>query len=73
MYVATDDLVVSQSSPISSLNLINSSKTSLDDLKEKVVTIGVKECLSILMAALTSTSALTNGLAHLLTEVKEEK
>ena len=31
------------------------------------------QCLGILMAALTSTSALTNGLAHLLTEVKEEK
>ncbi|GAU49674.1 hypothetical protein TSUD_177190 [Trifolium subterraneum] len=73
MYVATDDLVIAQSSPISSLNLINISETSLDDLKEKVVTIGVEECLSILMAALTSTSALTNGLAHLLTEVKEEK
>ncbi|PNY13836.1 DUF674 family protein, partial [Trifolium pratense] len=42
------------------------------DLTEKVVTIGIKECLSILKAALTSTSALSNGLAHLLTEVKEE-
>ncbi|CAK8541732.1 unnamed protein product [Lathyrus sativus] len=73
MYVATDDLIVTQSSPISSLNLIDSSETSLDDLKEEVVTIGLKECLSILMAALTSTSALTNGLARLLTEVKEEK
>ncbi|MCI59916.1 DUF674 family protein, partial [Trifolium medium] len=29
--------------------------------------------LSILKAGLTSTSAITNGLAHLLTEVKEEK
>ncbi|WJX76458.1 hypothetical protein P8452_59874 [Trifolium repens] len=73
MYVVTDDLVVTRSSPISSSNLIDSSESSLDDLKEKVVTIGVKECLSILMAALTSTSALTNGLAHLLTEVKEEE
>ncbi|XP_058767765.1 uncharacterized protein LOC131641481 [Vicia villosa] len=73
MYVATDDLIISQSSPISSIYIINSSKTSLDDLKEKDITIGAKECLTILMAALTSTSALTNGLAHLLTEVKEEK
>lgn len=43
MYVATDDLIVAQSSPISSLNLIDSSETSLDDLKEEVVTIGLKE------------------------------
>ncbi|MCI14585.1 DUF674 family protein [Trifolium medium] len=33
----------------------------------------MKECLSILNAALTSTSALTNGLSHLLSEVMEEK
>ncbi|KAI5407457.1 hypothetical protein KIW84_053642 [Lathyrus oleraceus] len=43
MYVATDDLIVAQSSPISSLNLIDSSETSFDDLKEEVVTIGLKE------------------------------
>jgi hypothetical protein len=43
MYVVTDDLVVTRSSPISSSNLIDSSESSLDDLKEKVVTIGVKE------------------------------
>ncbi|XP_058764027.1 uncharacterized protein LOC131637461 [Vicia villosa] len=110
MYVVTDDLIVTHSSPISSLNLIESSETSLDDLKEEVVTIGLKEvrfpktygflsstfyaskvgllgdylafavlfyvtillqCLIILLAALTSTSALTNGLAHLL--IREEK
>jgi hypothetical protein len=72
MYVATDDLVVSPLSPISALSLLNRLKTPLNDLKEIVVTIGAKECLSILKAALTSKSALTNGLAHLLTEVKEE-
>ncbi|GAU49677.1 hypothetical protein TSUD_177220 [Trifolium subterraneum] len=72
MYVATDDLVVAPLSPISALSLLNRLKTPLNELTEKVVTIGVKECLSILNAALTSTSALTNGLAHLLTEVKEE-
>jgi len=31
------------------------------------------QALSILQAALTSRSALTNGLAHLITKVKEEK
>ncbi|XP_058768048.1 uncharacterized protein LOC131641762 [Vicia villosa] len=73
MYVVTDDLVVAPLSPISSLCLLNRLKTPLTDLKEKVVVIGFKECLCILMASLTSSSALTNGLAHLLTEVKEEK
>ncbi|WJX76463.1 hypothetical protein P8452_59878 [Trifolium repens] len=72
-YVATDDLVVTESSPTTVLNLINHFQTSVDDLKEKVINIGVHECLSILKASLTSTSALTNGLGHLLTEVQEGK
>lgn len=41
MYVVTDDLVIAPSSPISTLSLI--SQIPLDDLMEKVVTIGVKE------------------------------
>ncbi|XP_058764026.1 uncharacterized protein LOC131637460 [Vicia villosa] len=73
MYVVTDDLVIAPLSPISALGLLNRFKTPLNDLKEKVITIGVKESFSIWKAALTSTSALTNGLAHLLAEVKEEK
>ncbi|TKY73792.1 tyrosine/DOPA decarboxylase [Spatholobus suberectus] len=73
MYVATDDLVVAPFSPILALNLRNRLNTPFNDLKEKVVTIGLKECLGILKASLTSTSTLTNGLGHLLTEVKEEK
>ncbi|XP_020220973.1 uncharacterized protein LOC109803700 [Cajanus cajan] len=73
MYVVTDDLVVAPLSPISALNLLNRLNTPFNDLKEKVVTIGLKECLNILKASLTSTSALTNGLGRLLTEVKEEK
>jgi len=43
MYVATDDLVVAPLSPISALGLLNRLKTPLNDLKEKVVTIGMKE------------------------------
>jgi hypothetical protein len=73
MYLVTDDLIISSSSPISALYLINHFGTPLNDVKEKVVTIGIKECLNILKASLTSTSALTNGLRHLLTDVKEEK
>ncbi|KEH23006.1 uncharacterized protein [Medicago truncatula] len=72
-YVATDDLVVKESSPTSVLNLINHFRTPLNDLKEKVINIGINECLSILKASLTSTEALTNGLGHLVTEVQEGK
>jgi len=43
MYFATDDLVVAPLTPISALGLLNRLKTPLDDLKEKVVTIGIKE------------------------------
>ncbi|PNX55024.1 hypothetical protein L195_g048648 [Trifolium pratense] len=43
MYVATDDLVVAPLSPISALGLPNRFKIPLNDLKENVVTIGIKE------------------------------
>ncbi|KAL5057950.1 hypothetical protein RYX36_029554 [Vicia faba] len=59
--VTSDDLVISPLSPISALGSHDRFKTPLDDVKEQIVTIGVKECLNILKAALTSTSALTNG------------
>jgi hypothetical protein len=74
MYIVTDDLIVEPLlSPISSVYLLQRFKTPLNDLEEKVVTIGIKESLSIFKAALTSTSALTNGLRHFLTQVKKEK
>ncbi|XP_058741711.1 uncharacterized protein LOC131614099 [Vicia villosa] len=71
-YMATDDLVLTPWSPISALQLINQLQIPLNDLQEMHVTIGVKECLSVLKASLISTSALTNGLCHLLPKVKEE-
>ncbi|XP_058741696.1 uncharacterized protein LOC131614085 [Vicia villosa] len=71
-YLATDDLVVTQASPTSALNLLNYYETPLDDLKEKDIKIGVYECLCILKASLTTTSALTNGLGHLVAEVKKK-
>ncbi|XP_058768460.1 uncharacterized protein LOC131642207 [Vicia villosa] len=71
-YMATDDLVLTPWSPISALQLINQLQIPLNDLEEMHVTIGVKECLSIWKASLISTSALTNGLCHLLPKVKEE-
>ncbi|XP_058764024.1 uncharacterized protein LOC131637458 [Vicia villosa] len=74
MYIVTDDLVIEPLlSPVSSVYQLNRFKTSLDDLEEKVVTIGIKESLGIFREALNSTSALTNGLRHLLTQAKKEK
>ncbi|XP_058741698.1 uncharacterized protein LOC131614086 [Vicia villosa] len=71
-YMATDDLVLTPWYPISALQLITHLQIPLSDLKEIHVTFGVKECLSILKASLISTSALTNGLSHLLLKFKEE-
>ncbi|QCE15149.1 hypothetical protein DEO72_LG11g2158 [Vigna unguiculata] len=73
MFSVTDDLVVAPSSLFADLNLISSLNTSFLDVKEKVVTIGLMECLNILNASLTSTSALSIGLRHLISEVKVEK
>ncbi|CAJ2670663.1 unnamed protein product [Trifolium pratense] len=64
MFMVTDNLVVTPMSSVSALSYLNRSNVPLFDLKEKVIKIGVKECLSILKASLTSTSALTNGLSQ---------
>jgi hypothetical protein len=42
-YVVTDDLVLKESSPTSVLHLINHFQTPLNDLKEKVINIGLNE------------------------------
>ncbi|KAK7373848.1 hypothetical protein VNO80_07268 [Phaseolus coccineus] len=71
-YVATDDLVVTPSSSICLMSLLSSMSIPVDDLEEKVVSIGMEEGVLILQASLTSKSALTLGLSHLLTKVKDE-
>ncbi|XP_019450719.1 PREDICTED: uncharacterized protein LOC109352988 [Lupinus angustifolius] len=71
-YVATDNFVVSPISSISAISIVNNMNTTLCDIEEKEVSIGLKEGLSILKASLISSSALTDGLAHLLTNVKRE-
>ncbi|XP_019450723.1 PREDICTED: uncharacterized protein LOC109352991 [Lupinus angustifolius] len=65
VFAATDDLLVSPISFIPLLSLSNNSNTNLGDIDVKLVNIGLYEGLSILKASLTSSSALTNGLAHL--------
>ncbi|GAU37893.1 hypothetical protein TSUD_163300 [Trifolium subterraneum] len=67
------NLAFIQNSGIKSISSIKEMTANVTKEKEKVVTIGIKECLYILKASLTSTSALTNGLSHFLTDVKEEK
>jgi hypothetical protein len=41
--MVTDDLVLTPWSPISALHLINHLEIPVNDLKEKIVTIGIKE------------------------------
>ncbi|XP_061339665.1 uncharacterized protein LOC133286284 [Gastrolobium bilobum] len=72
MYMVTDDLAVTPLSSIATVSYLNRSKVSLSDLEETVLSIGLKEGLSILKASLTSTSALTNGLNQYMETIKEE-
>ncbi|CAL0302652.1 unnamed protein product [Lupinus luteus] len=72
-YMATNDIVVSPMSSISAISLVNNMNTTLGDIEEKEVSIGLKEGLSILKASLTSSWALSDGLAHLLRNVKREE
>ncbi|TKY65908.1 tyrosine/DOPA decarboxylase [Spatholobus suberectus] len=71
MYMATDDLVVTPISSISVISLLNSMNIPVNDLEEKVVSIGIKKGVRLLQASLTSTSALIIGLGHLFTNVTE--
>ncbi|XP_047953787.1 uncharacterized protein LOC125200026 [Salvia hispanica] len=62
VYMVRDDLRVSPLEVTSGVSLIKELKISLSDVKEVKLQIGVEEGLSILKAALTSTTALTDGL-----------
>jgi len=48
MYLVTDDLILAISSPISALHFNQSLGTPLNDVKEKVVTVGIEEVIKIL-------------------------
>ncbi|KAL3845128.1 hypothetical protein ACJIZ3_002531 [Penstemon smallii] len=74
MFTVTDHLVVSPTSAISGLSILNSLKIPFSDIEEYVVDIGMEEALSILKASLSSTSVLTNGLKPFLKrQPKQEK
>ncbi|WVY96562.1 hypothetical protein V8G54_028713, partial [Vigna mungo] len=58
-YMVTDDLVVTPSSSISVMSLISSMSIPVDDLQEKVVSIGTEEGVRILQASLSSKDTVT--------------
>ncbi|WVZ08466.1 hypothetical protein V8G54_021812 [Vigna mungo] len=72
LYMVTDDLVVTPMSTTSVISLLTTMRIPFTDLEEKLVSIGIKEGFGILQASLTSKSALTTGLSHLINEVKQE-
>ncbi|PNX99524.1 DUF674 family protein, partial [Trifolium pratense] len=63
-FMVTDGFVVTPTSSISGLAYLEKTNVPLNDVEERVISIGQKEGLNILKASLTSTSALTNGLGH---------
>ncbi|KAL5058096.1 hypothetical protein RYX36_029700 [Vicia faba] len=67
-FMVTDDLVMTPMSSSNVVSYLERMNVPLNDLEERVVSIGVKEGLRILKAALTTTSALTNGLSHSIME-----
>ncbi|KOM55390.1 hypothetical protein LR48_Vigan10g128200 [Vigna angularis] len=72
MYMATDDLVVTPMTATSVISLLATMSIPFSDLEEKEFSIGIKEAVGILQASLTSKSALTTALCHLLTQIKQE-
>jgi hypothetical protein len=61
-YVVTDNLFLTQSSPTAALRLINYFQSSLDDLEEKFINIGVHEvCNSICLFTLISITGFCFG------------
>ncbi|KAH6785641.1 hypothetical protein C2S51_038096 [Perilla frutescens var. frutescens] len=62
MYMVSNDLTVAPLAMTSCLYVINELKVSVSDVEEVELQVGLEEGLSILKAALTSTTALTDGL-----------
>ncbi|XP_047938308.1 uncharacterized protein LOC125186044 isoform X2 [Salvia hispanica] len=73
MYMVSDDLTVAPLGVTSGLSIINELKISLSDIKEVELQVGLEEGLSILKAALTSTTALTDGLIKPFLEKQERE
>ncbi|KAE9618129.1 hypothetical protein Lalb_Chr03g0042901 [Lupinus albus] len=65
LYIVTNDLVVTSGSYISVISYLNKFGVSSSDLDEQIITIGKKECFSLLKASLISSSVLTDVLGKL--------
>ncbi|KAK7256851.1 hypothetical protein RIF29_30388 [Crotalaria pallida] len=72
MYMVKDDLVVTPASPFSTITFLTKSGIPLEDLEERIISIGNADGLNILKASLISSSALTNGLAQFLKPLKND-
>nr|GMD44995.1 uncharacterized protein LOC109182299 [Ipomoea batatas] len=71
LFIVTDDLEVNPLSFASSFQVMREVKVPFSDIEEQVITVGFKEALSLLKAALTSpSSALNNGLSTFLKKQK---
>nr|GMD43393.1 uncharacterized protein LOC109182299 [Ipomoea batatas] len=67
LFIVLDNLDVKPLSSASSFLILRELKVPFSDIEEQVITVGMDEALSLLKAALTSSSsALTNGLASFL-------
>ncbi|KAH6796561.1 hypothetical protein C2S52_021115 [Perilla frutescens var. hirtella] len=62
MYMVSDDITVVPLTITSSISIINKMKIPLSDVRELELQVGLEEGLSILKAALTSSTALTDSL-----------
>ncbi|KAH7516844.1 hypothetical protein JRO89_XSUnG0163400 [Xanthoceras sorbifolium] len=60
-FTVTDNLVITQLSPISCLSLLNKMKVLFSDVEEHFVHVGTEEALQLLVASFVSESALTNA------------
>ncbi|KAK8514979.1 hypothetical protein V6N12_001144 [Hibiscus sabdariffa] len=71
-FVVTDDLAVKPLSSISSISLLKETGISLDDVEQKVISIGEVEAIALVGACLWSSSALSSLLNCFAKKPKQE-
>lgn len=62
MFIVTDDLVVTPSSFVSTMDNLKKLKVPLSDIEKHTINIGLEEGIKLLKASLRSSSVLTSGL-----------
>ncbi|XP_071737583.1 uncharacterized protein [Rutidosis leptorrhynchoides] len=71
MFMLTDDLVITPSSSISTMNVLNKCNVPLNDIERHKVKIGLKEGIRMVYASMISSSTLSKGLEHQLEILKQ--